>query len=153
MNNIKKKLEAGFFFSTWKCRKDLKWLISETWLVLVPKQGRRQETHGNLLLSQIPERQAKVQCSASYAQKKPAYSLPFPSTVRTELQHRPAAGLQSDGRYKEHFRRCHCLSQLKLTHYDVHVVSWHPSCNRIQAVPPLPNTAFYGCCSKKNEGT
>lgn len=63
MNNCKNKIRYRIFFSTWKSRKKKNELISETWR-MEPKQGRGKESHGYLLLCQIPE------IHALYVQKK-----------------------------------------------------------------------------------
>lgn len=70
MKNCKNKIRCRIFFSTWKSRKEKNQLISEIWLVEVLKQGRGKETHGHLLLSQIPEIHARVIRNTSYVQKK-----------------------------------------------------------------------------------
>lgn len=65
------KLDAGyFFFSTWKSRKEKNLLLSEIRLVEVLKQERGKETHGHLLLYQIPPIHAEVICNTLHVQKK-----------------------------------------------------------------------------------
>lgn len=59
-----------FFSSTCKSRKEKNQLITEMWLMEVLKQGRGKETHGHLLLSQLPEIHAQVIRNTSYIQKK-----------------------------------------------------------------------------------
>lgn len=127
-----------FFSSTWKGRKDMNQLITEIWLIEVLKQGRGKETHGHLLLSQLPEIHAQVIRNTSHIQKKQLVQTCSTVVVRT------------DQRYKQHFRRCHCLPWLLLTcklWADIpHIIIYSPSQPVQQTTAAPPDIHRYTLC-------